>query len=185
MGRALIVEGDKTSHGGTVMEGSAFSLTGGRKIAREGDKVYCPRCKRMTSIICGDQTMIVDGAPVARDGDKTSCGATLIAGQQQTYRDNGGGNVGSFASLFSPYSESEAVPVANQQEANDELEQYFEFIDASTGKPVSGLQYKIEKEGVLLLDNATLSEGKTQTFSMKEHPDELSLTAWVPLGDTA
>jgi uncharacterized Zn-binding protein involved in type VI secretion len=37
-----------------------------------------------TTITSGDQTLIVDGKPVARHGDKTSCGATLIASQQNS-----------------------------------------------------------------------------------------------------
>ena len=75
--------GDKTSHGGSVLEGSPHSDSGGIAIARLGDKVSCPKHGNGT-IASGDQTMIVDGKPAARDGDKTSCGATLIAGQQAT-----------------------------------------------------------------------------------------------------
>ena len=75
--------GDKTSHGGSVLEGSPHSDSGGIAIARLGDKVSCPKHGNGT-IASGDQTMIVDGKPAARNGDKTSCGATLIAGQQAT-----------------------------------------------------------------------------------------------------
>ena len=75
--------GDKTSHGGAVLEASPHSDSAGIAIARLGDKVSCPKHGNGT-IASGDQTMIVDGKPAARDGDKTSCGATLIAGQQAT-----------------------------------------------------------------------------------------------------
>ena len=75
--------GDKTSHGGAVLEGSPHSDSAGIAIARLGDKVSCPIHGNGT-IASGDQTMIVDGKPAARNGDKTSCGATLIAGQQAT-----------------------------------------------------------------------------------------------------
>ena len=75
--------GDKTSHGGSVLEASPHSDSAGIAIARLGDKVSCPKHGNGT-IASGDQTMIVDGKPAARDGDKTSCGATLIAGQQAT-----------------------------------------------------------------------------------------------------
>jgi uncharacterized Zn-binding protein involved in type VI secretion len=75
--------GDKTSHNGTVAEASTMSDSGGKGIARMGDKVSCP-IHGSTTITSGDQTCIVDGKPVARHGDKTSCGATLIASQQAT-----------------------------------------------------------------------------------------------------
>jgi succinate dehydrogenase/fumarate reductase flavoprotein subunit len=75
-----------------------------------------------------------------------------------------------------------AAAVSAKPVAVDELEQYFEFKDAKTGKAISGIQYKIDGNGSLLLDKAQLLEGRTQTFSLKEYPNELSLTAWLPLG---
>lgn len=42
MGKKFIVLGDRTSHGGTVIEASGSSATGDVKIARVGDKVSCP-----------------------------------------------------------------------------------------------------------------------------------------------
>ncbi len=83
MAAPLIRLGDRTSHGGTVVEASPFSDSGGKGIARVGDKVDCPRHSNVT-IATGDATMLVDGRPAARDGDKTSCGATLIASQQNS-----------------------------------------------------------------------------------------------------
>jgi len=83
MAGPLIRLGDKTSHGGTVVEASSHSDIGGKGIARMGDKATCP-LHGNTSIASGDHTLIVDGKPAARQGDKTACGATLIAGQQST-----------------------------------------------------------------------------------------------------
>jgi uncharacterized Zn-binding protein involved in type VI secretion len=83
MAGALIKLGDKTSHGGTVIEASPFSDTGGVGIARMGDKTVCPK-HGPQPIISGDATLIIDGKPAARHGDKTACGASLIAGQQAT-----------------------------------------------------------------------------------------------------
>jgi uncharacterized Zn-binding protein involved in type VI secretion len=83
MSQPLIVLGDKTDHGGVVIEASKFSDSGGKGIARVGDKVTCPKRGHgeTTVIVSGDPTMIVDGMPAARHGDKTACGATLIATQ--------------------------------------------------------------------------------------------------------
>lgn len=89
MTKPFIVVGDKTSHGGTVVEGAPTASTHGKLIARVGDKVTCPKCGP-TTIAEGDDTMIVMGRPVARDGDKTACGAKLIAGQDVTVVGAGG-----------------------------------------------------------------------------------------------
>lgn len=75
--------GDKTSHGGAVLEASQHNDSGGIGIARMGDKVSCPKHGN-NAIASGDATTIVDGKPVARDGDKTACGAVLVASQQAT-----------------------------------------------------------------------------------------------------
>jgi uncharacterized Zn-binding protein involved in type VI secretion len=83
MGRPFIVLGDQTDHGGQVIEASGMSFIHGRRIARVGDKVTCPKRGHghTTVIVTGDPTMIVDGQPVARHGDQCACGAILIASQ--------------------------------------------------------------------------------------------------------
>ena len=82
MGRPFIVLGDTTDHGGTVVGASGTSDTDGKRIARVGDQVTCPkRGHGTTVIVSGDLTMIIDGQPAARHGDKCACGATLIAAQ--------------------------------------------------------------------------------------------------------
>jgi uncharacterized Zn-binding protein involved in type VI secretion len=85
MTRPLIVIGDSTSHGGKVVEGSPYTDTQGKQIARVGDKVTCPRRGHgNTTISTGDPTVIIDGKPAARHGDVTACGATLISTQFPT-----------------------------------------------------------------------------------------------------
>lgn len=82
MAQPFILLGDKTDHGGEVVEAAASTKTGGVRIARVGDKVTCPhRGHGPTTIVSGDPTMTIDGKPVARHGDKTACGATLISSQ--------------------------------------------------------------------------------------------------------
>jgi uncharacterized Zn-binding protein involved in type VI secretion len=82
MGRPFIVLGDTTDHGGTVIEASGMTDTQGKRIARVGDQVTCPKRNHGTTVIVsGDATMIIDGKPAARHGDKCACGATLIAAQ--------------------------------------------------------------------------------------------------------
>ena len=86
MAKPIILMGDKTDHGGVVIEGAPNSDIDGKRIARIGDKVTCPQKGHggTTVIVTGDPTCLIDGKPVARHGDKTACGATLIATQQNT-----------------------------------------------------------------------------------------------------
>jgi len=86
MSRPLILIGDKTSHGGTVISASPTSDCNGRGIARVGDRVSCPKKGHggVTVIASGDPSALIDGQPAARHGDVTACGATLIASQSLT-----------------------------------------------------------------------------------------------------
>lgn len=81
----LIRLGDPTSHGGTVLEASGQTASGGIKVARVGDKVSCPLPGHgVCPIVTGDNTLIIEGKAAARHGDKTACGASLIATQNPT-----------------------------------------------------------------------------------------------------
>lgn len=79
---AYITVGATTTHGGKVITGSPYTTHNGVQVSRKGDKVICKKCKKLTTILTGDPSFIVDGAPIARGGDITSCGAKLIAIQQ-------------------------------------------------------------------------------------------------------
>ena len=79
-GRAQILLGDTTSHGGVVISGSATTTVEGRPIARVGDLVTCPLCKPHTfPIVEGLSTLTDNYMAVALHGHKIACGATLIA----------------------------------------------------------------------------------------------------------
>lgn len=86
MSRPFIVVGNKTDHGGVVIQGASTTDAAGKSIARVGDKVTCPKKGHggTTVIVTGDSTCIIDGKAAARHGDKTACGATLLASQTPT-----------------------------------------------------------------------------------------------------
>lgn len=86
MNRPIILVGDKTDHGGVVIEGAPTTEVDGKPVARVGDQVTCPERGHghTTVIVSGDETCLIEGRPVARHGDKTACGATLIASQTLT-----------------------------------------------------------------------------------------------------
>jgi uncharacterized Zn-binding protein involved in type VI secretion len=80
--RNIIVVGDKTDHGGTVITGTNRKTIHGHAVACEGDKVECPKCKGVFSIITTAPYMRVDDRQIAREGDRTECGAVLISVMQ-------------------------------------------------------------------------------------------------------
>ena len=76
----IIVIGDKTSHGGQVIQGSATFKVNGKQVARKGDPCTCPiHGHGPCSIAEGDPNHTIEGVPVAYEGHKTTCGASLIA----------------------------------------------------------------------------------------------------------
>nr|WP_116309882.1 PAAR domain-containing protein [Cupriavidus taiwanensis] len=85
MDAGLIVIGDRTTHGGTVLSGDMTSMTGGRAMARAGDMTVCPRCKGVFPILPGNGIITApNGEPYARHMDQTACGARLLASQNVT-----------------------------------------------------------------------------------------------------
>jgi uncharacterized Zn-binding protein involved in type VI secretion len=87
--RKVICVGDDTSHGGKVISSSAPHFTvEGKAVACIGDKCTCPiqgHCGVCT-IIEGDSKHTINGRPVAYDGHKTSCGASLVAGNDKMHQ---------------------------------------------------------------------------------------------------
>ena len=83
MPRKFIVLGDTTTHGGTVITawGEGRWTIDGKPVACVGDKVICPKCKGVYTIVEGasgpDTTL--DGRKVAREDDGVDCGAKLVS----------------------------------------------------------------------------------------------------------
>ena len=81
--KAVVLKGDKTSHGGTVLEGFPYLTYKNIPIAGIGHLVSCQKCKGIYPVVEGTELFTLSGVLVAVDGMKTSCGATLIASQQE------------------------------------------------------------------------------------------------------
>lgn len=121
---AYITVGATTTHGGKVITGSPYTTHNGVQVSRKGDKVICKKCKKLTTILTGDSTFIVDGAPIARGGDVTSCGAKLIAVQQSFCEsDFEVGGIEQPAPLIFPKSDPEAL-FASLAGPGDQIEKY-------------------------------------------------------------
>jgi uncharacterized Zn-binding protein involved in type VI secretion len=170
MGRAWIVLGDKTSHGGTVISASGFTSTGGVSVARKGDMVTCPRDGHGTCpIISGDYAVIIDGQPVARKGDSTACGAILIAGQRFTTvgveHRNAKGSVpqeASFEDFFSPYEpQSDETPNIETNSFNER----FQLLGQSDNQPLVDHDYVIVRATGQEEHGVTDDDGYTHLLS--------------------
>ena len=150
---AYITVGATTTHGGTVICGSPHTTHNGIPISRKGDKVICKKCKKLTTILTGDSSFMVDSAPIARGGDVTSCGAKLIAVQQSFCESN-------FEVMG--VEEAEVIRREAQKSFNevmgDELyDEQFQLIDDFTGKPLKNVPY------VMLCDEKELLKGITDS----------------------
>jgi len=163
---AMIVLGDKTDHGGEVIEASGVTDTHGKRIARVGDKVHCPKKGHGTAVITtGDNTMIVDGKAVAYHGCKTSCGATLISSQAVTKVSFGSsadsGPASSPTARTNPLRQAVAGDVAQTEKPRFDL--HFFLKDDMTSAPLVGMPYKITLDTGEEFFGLTDASGLTQT----------------------
>ncbi|CAL8473908.1 PAAR domain-containing protein [Caballeronia sp. S22] len=78
-GRALACLGDKTDHGGAVIEATLEFKHLGIAVALDQHLTECPKCDGTFPIIATG-SMTHKGRRVAYIGDATACGATLIWG---------------------------------------------------------------------------------------------------------
>ncbi|USZ50662.1 PAAR domain-containing protein [Halomonas sp. DN3] len=77
-GDGIIVLGDTTSHGGTVVSAQSNYLLNGTPVAVVGDMVACPQKGHgVCPIVEGHPTITLNGKSVAFHGCHTACGATL------------------------------------------------------------------------------------------------------------
>jgi uncharacterized Zn-binding protein involved in type VI secretion len=78
-GRGVIRQGDKTSHGGTVLAASSGTVVMGMPAALDGDKTVCPQCKGQFAIRAEGTGAKHQGKAYAYHNDVTACGAKLIS----------------------------------------------------------------------------------------------------------
>lgn len=173
--KALIVLGDKTSHGGTVITSSQFSSTDGKGWARVGDMVSCPRCRGVFPIAQGDNGFRTEGRAVAYEGCKTACGAVLISSQTRSRTTPVDAGAPALSGRDSPSNllagfglVSKTLAGRYQDEpAGTGTERFrgrFQLVDAITGEPVR---------------NQTVRIRSTNGQSLKGITDENGYTEWV------
>lgn len=167
MGRPFIVMGDRTSHGGVVVEASQLSLTHNKPIARVGDQVTCPIPGHGTTVIVeGDPTMIIDGKPAARHGDKCACGAVLISSQVvSTVGTGGSGSSRSGSSSASTATSSSSDPSLTVVPKELLFDDKLILIDDESGGPLGQTEYAIKRASGEIEYGTTNDFGETHLLS--------------------
>jgi uncharacterized Zn-binding protein involved in type VI secretion len=185
MSQPIIVLGDTTSHGGTVVGSAPTTDSHGKGWARVGDMVTCPRCKGLFPIVQGDSSLIEDGKPVAYHGCKVACGATLISSQMVTTTQPSGGaapggQAGAAASGAAATGASGATQAMargfgaigssllagyQDESLDDEGQRFrgrFQVLDQVSGEPIAGQSVRVRSTGGQYLTGTTDADGFTQ-----------------------
>lgn len=180
MSRPFIVLGDRTTHGGTVVGASDSTDTHGKRIARIGDMVSCPRkgCRGLFPIAQGDASTLIDGAPAAYQGCKTACGATLIASQSVSTTQPGSAKAPMPATAAALAARgagaiSDTLAARYQDEPLDRaagrFRGRFQVLDLATGEPVAGQAMRVRSTGGPVLTGSTDAEGCTPWVERAAH----------------
>jgi uncharacterized Zn-binding protein involved in type VI secretion len=174
MRKAAIRDGDPTTTRGLVRAYSSTIYDDGKKVALSGDEATCGTCEGTFKILGTGQGMSEKGRNAVVEGDVVlcPCGANrVLVGRNPGIFLETSGNVDTAANAAAPNN-------ARRPTSNDEdLECYYEFVRETTGQPIEGMTYKLLSDGRTLVDNASLVDGRTRAFSLKDHPN-LKLVAW-------
>lgn len=186
-----VVEDDPLDNAGDsrVIEGASHSTIQGpdgrlRGQTYLGHKAWCSACRSAGVIATGsgisDSLRGWDGrlnAMEAVGGDVVLCQCAKpprivpVYGRLRQYIDTGSGTIVSTPT-------SDAASASPPADANEELEHYFELVHTETGAPVEGMTYQLWSDGQALVNDTTLTSGRTRAFLAKDHPN-LAIVAWI------
>lgn len=180
MSGEIIRMGDKTSHGGIVLEGSAQNICMGKPIAFVGHKVFCPLCKGAFPIVEGAPDVTFYGRGVALAGMHTSCGAVLIATQfTDTVSSGGTSNKAKMDAVASsptaqhdPMQRSSATKGTHMGTRFDDK---FVLVDDVTGEALCNIEYAIQRRSGKFEHGVTNESGHTHMLSYTEEAEEIGI----------
>jgi uncharacterized Zn-binding protein involved in type VI secretion len=144
--------GDKTSKGGTVLEGSTPTMGLSRGLSTIGMKVQC--CNAIQTILEGWNGMSIDGKAVAYHGCAISCGCKLISSQNLVGCDDGSSND----------SNEQKHDNAEERQIHETPQKYkkrIQLID-SNHQPIIHRKYR------LTATDGTIAEGMTDDQGLTE-----------------
>lgn len=167
MAGEIIRAGDKTSHGGTVVEGSQTDICMGKPISFIGHMTHCPKCNGNYPIIEGVMTTTFYGKGVAVAGMKTSCGAVLLASQFTDIVEWSSGSVnaarpsdGAGATASQAMSEQPGSQPLSDEGDDIETEHFYSLI-GEDGRPSDAYLYDIYTDDKLHTKAGAYSDGDT------------------------
>lgn len=158
MMKGIICRGDRTDHGGTVIQGFMNTESNGRAWAGVGHMVVCPRCKGTFPIIEGHAQITVDGIAVAMHGMRTACGAVLLASSSVAVAEHP--LPGSAGTAY--MTKSSAFAVAPTSDLHTDM---FVLRDLSTGAPLANTDYAILRASGEFEYGRTNAHGHTHMLS--------------------
>lgn len=169
----FIVLGDRTSHGGKVMECASRRFIDGIPVARVGDLVWCPRCKRATRIITSRFPQITEnGLASAFDMDMTDCGALLYS-RHNDHAGFGADDDDSEAAAKADAAAKSKVK-ANGSAKTASVQEHFVLNDGDTGSGFSGLQYTLHVADGRAIKGETDALGRTNVV-WTGSPDDMDI----------
>lgn len=164
MRRSYLKVGDRSSVGGTVVEGVPNTTHHGTELTFVGAQVTCPACKSVGRIVPKGPRWpgSMMGKEPALEGDICVCKCdpppVMIASQSTMYE--------SFEShqLSSMGFGSSGQPLEHEAKTHD---QHFRIIN-SDGEPVEGLPYLLKSADGKTVQGTTLANGKTELVSAND-----------------
>lgn len=163
----FIVQGDRTSHGGQVLECQSRRSINGIRMARVGDPVWCPRCKRVAKIVTSRYPQVTDdNISAAFDMDTTDCGAQLYS----RFNDYAGYSSGG----SSDNNSSKSKATSNNSNEAARSQEHFILQDRETGEELVGIGYTLKTPDGRSLDGETDEQGRTNVV-WTSAPDEVSI----------
>ena len=171
--RAIVRQGDSTSHGGVVREGFSTVRLFGQQVAGIGHRGYCPACRTEFVIAGGSHRARFMGVQVALEGMSTSCGAVLNASQHQAKVDDG------LPTDQVPSSPSVAARMITPSHSHS-YDMHFIVRGERSGTPLPRVPYKLELEDGTAIIGVTDEHGCTDRISA-DRPALATLT--VPYHD--
>lgn len=153
--RYYIREGDKTTAGGTVIEGSTADIVDDRGLAFEGYKVNCPACHSVGQIVCDGPRWAwsgADGREAALSDDLCLCKCNppprLLASQ---------------TTMSMHMDASPGMGMGGQFELPHD--EQFLLRDKATGEVLANARYQVRTGSGDVISGITDSSGRTQRIS--------------------
>ncbi|KPC53848.1 PAAR domain-containing protein [Amantichitinum ursilacus] len=170
--KRIIRVGDRTDHGGTVLEGFPEWVVDGKAASGVGHRGTCPKCKKEFVIVEGAQTVIVFGRAVALEGMMTSCGAVLIASQDMATVDvYSAAAAGSSAAISGAYAAMPQRAQARQLTAAERAQERLERAEQrQADRRAENEQYLLNPNVKALLDTIAWAEGGEYNFKYGANP---------------